>query len=215
VQIVPSLLSADFACIVRAIREMEDAGATRLHLDVMDGHFVPNITIGPFIIEAIRRVTALHLETHLMIAHPDQFIRQFISAGSNTVIIHVESSHQPIADLAAIRQMGAAAGIVLNPPTAFKAVEPYLPLIDHLLVMTVNPGFGGQAMISSALEKVRRARSFRPDRAFLIEIDGGVNAETLDQAIASGCDLLVAGSAIFSADSPGVRYRELSQRLPQ
>jgi ribulose-phosphate 3-epimerase len=212
-QIVPSLLSADFARLRDDIRLVERAGAQRLHLDIMDGHFVPNITIGPLVVAAIRRITNLHLETHLMIENADRYIPQFIKAGSDTVIIHVESSRAPHTDLQTIKQLGARAGVVLNPPTEFAVVEPFLPEVDHLLIMTVNPGFGAQQMIIAALEKVRQAQIWQERYGFPIEIDGGVNRDTLNLAKAAGADLFVAGNAVFGQQRPGQAFKTLTNLL--
>lgn len=212
-EVVPSLLSADFTRLKDSIRIVEDAGAKRLHLDIMDGHFVPNITIGPFIVEAIRRITDLHLETHLMIEKPDRFIKRFIEAGSDTVIVHVELERTLHDDLRAIKDLGAKAGVVLNPETNFEKAEPYLEEIDHLLVMTVNPGFGGQQMIFDNLEKVRRAQIWQERYGFLIEVDGGINQETITLAAAAGADLLVAGYSIFGTGRPGHAFRSLTWQV--
>lgn len=212
-EIVPSLLSADFTRLKEEIQVVESAGARRLHLDIMDGHFVPNITIGPFIVEAIRRITELHLESHLMIANPEKYIDKFIKAGSNTVIIHVENSKNITENLLHIRDLKAKAGLVLNPSTPFNAVVNYLKYIDHLLVMTVDPGFGGQLMIKKALTKVTLAKPYQPKYNFLIEVDGGIHLGTLAVAKAAGTDLFVAGSAIFSSKDPGSAFRSLSEKL--
>ena len=214
-EIVPSLLSADFGKLAQEIRAVEEAGARRLHLDIMDGHFVPNITLGPFIVEAIRRVTDLHLEAHLMIENPERFLKSFIDAGSNTVIIHIESSKDLLADFQTIRNMGALPGIVINPPSDFRTIEPYLKEIEHLLVMTVNPGFGGQKIIESALEKVTLAKPYQQKYHFPIEIDGGVNLVTVGLAVEKGVDLIVAGSAVFSGGRPAESFRQLSAKLTQ
>jgi ribulose-phosphate 3-epimerase len=212
-EVVPSLLSADFSRLKEEIQSMEKASARRLHLDVMDGHFVPNITIGPFIVESIRRLTSLHLETHLMIENPDKYIEAFVRAGSDTVIIHVEASADIIQDLKKIRELGARAGLVLNPPTSFDAVEPYFEYVDHFLVMTVNPGFGGQKMISSALSKVTLAKPYQKQYGFPIEVDGGINIDTIEEARVAGTDLFVAGSAVFSARNPAKSFKALSEKL--
>lgn len=212
-EVVPSLLSADFTRLKDSIRLVEEAGARRLHLDVMDGHFVPNITIGPFIVEAIRRITSLHLETHLMIENADRYIKNFIDAGSDTVIVHVESDSNLHADLRAIKELGAKSGVVLNPPTDFEKVESYLDEIDHLLIMTVNPGFGGQQMIDATLEKVRRAQVWQERYGFLIEVDGGINMETITLAASAGADLLVAGYAIYGTGRPGHAFRSLTWQI--
>ncbi len=212
-QVVPSLLSADFTRLKAQIRAVEKAGARRLHLDVMDGHFVPNITIGPFIIAAIRKATGLHLETHLMIENANKYIERFIQAGSDTVIVHVEASRNPHADFDLIRKLGAKVGIVLNPPTKFEMVEPYLAEIDHLLVMTVNPGFGAQKIIAGALDKVHRAQVWQERYGFLIEVDGGINRQTIGMAALAGADLLVAGHAVYGRGRPGQAFKTLSQLI--
>lgn len=211
VEIVPSLLSANFTRLESEIRTVEKAGAKRLHLDVMDGHFVPNITIGPFIVKAIRRITSLHIESHLMIQNPEKYIPAFIDAGSDTVIIHTEASKDIKADLDMIRRLGAKAGLVINPPTPFSIVEPFLQFIDHLLIMTVNPGFGWQKMVGEALDKIKMAKSFQSIFQFPIEIDGGVNTETIPLAIEAGANLLVAGSAIFGKQDPVQAFIELER----
>ncbi|MDD5765198.1 MAG: ribulose-phosphate 3-epimerase [Candidatus Marinimicrobia bacterium] len=212
VQIVPSLLSANFANLEQQIHLVETAGAKRLHIDVMDGHFVPNITIGPLVVSAIRKITTLHLETHLMIENPENYIPQFVSAGSDTVIIHVETTKDIPGELKRIRSLGARAGLVINPPTPFTSVEPFLSMINHLLIMTVNPGFGGQKMIQSALEKVRLAKSAAQKYGFPIEIDGGVNLVTLASAVSAGTDLLVAGNAVFGESDPALAFMDLERR---
>ncbi len=212
-EIVPSLLSADFTRLKSAIRSMERLGVHRLHLDVMDGHFVPNLTIGPFIVAAIRRITNLHLETHLMISNPELFIKPFIEAGSDTVMIHIEVVPDPRHLLQEIRALGAVPGLVINPPTPFSAVAPYLSAIDHFLIMTVNPGFGGQSLIPSALTKVSQARDLSEQHNFLIEVDGGINRATISQAVTAGADLLVAGHAIFGCPYPARAYRALESSL--
>ncbi|MBN2280555.1 MAG: ribulose-phosphate 3-epimerase [Candidatus Marinimicrobia bacterium] len=212
-EIVPSLLSADFSKLEAEIRSAESAGATRLHLDVMDGHFVPNLTFGPIIIKAIRKLTQLHLETHLMIEHAEKYLDHFIDAGSDTVLVHVESSDNVVRDLAHIRNRGKKAGLVINPPTDFSALEPYFDYLDHLLVMTVNPGFGGQTMITEALQKVVKAQFYQQERNFLTQIDGGVNFDTVRIAAKSGVNLLVAGSAFFSNNNHEKAFRELTGQL--
>jgi ribulose-phosphate 3-epimerase len=212
-EVVPSLLSADFTKIREEIESVEKAGAKRLHLDIMDGHFVPNITIGPFIVEAIRKITTLHLESHLMIENPERYIKNFIDAGSDTVIIHIESSKNIIRDIQTIKVLGIKAGLVLNPPTPFEKIRPYLQYADHLLVMTVNPGFGGQKIIEDSLEKVKLARPYSEQYNFPIEVDGGVNLHTISKVVSAGADLLVAGSAVFGTNNSGKAFKELSNRI--
>ncbi len=212
-EIVPSLLSADFSKLESEIRSMEIAGATKLHLDIMDGHFVPNITFGPFIIKAIRKLTNLHLETHLMIENADKYLDNFIDAGSDTVMIHIESSNDVERDLNYIKNKNVKAGLVINPPTNFSKIEPYMHIIDHLLIMTVNPGFGGQSMIEDSLNKVLLAQKYQNNNNFLIEIDGGVNMQTIIKAAATKVDLMVAGSAVFNNNDPIEAFQKLTEKL--
>ena len=207
--ISPSLLSADFANLGEQIRLVEEVGATRLHLDVMDGHFVPNLTFGPLIVEAIRRLATIHLDTHLMIEKPHRYLRQFVEAGSDTVIVHVEASEDLGRDLAAIRELGAAAGVAINPDTDFETLRPYLADLDYLLIMSVFPGFGEQAFIESTLENMHRAVAARKDHDYLIAVDGGVNTSTIERVIATGIDIAVVGSGLFKAPDIPQRFREL------
>jgi len=207
--ISPSLLSADFSRLEKDIRDVEQAGATRLHLDVMDGHFVPNITFGPFIVKAIRKLTNCILDCHLMILNPDKYIEAFIDAGANTVILHIEAHEDLTTEFTKIRKLGCSAGISLNPDTPIKAVEPYLDLIDHVLVMSVHPGFGGQKFIKSALQKIEYLAENRKNRNFVISVDGGVNIETIADVFQSGTDIAVVGSGLFSADNRSQQYRDL------
>jgi ribulose-phosphate 3-epimerase len=212
-ELVPSLLSADFTRLKSSIRTMERLGVRRLHIDVMDGHFVPNLTLGPFIVQAIRRITPLHLETHLMIEKPAQFLEPFVKAGSDTILIHIEVVPDPRELLAQIRRLGIKAGLVINPPTPFETIAPFLSEVDHLLVMTVNPGFGAQTMITAALEKVRLARPLADRYGFPIEVDGGINRKTICLAQDAGTDLLVAGHAIFGQPRPARAYRVLEKMI--
>jgi len=199
--IAPSLLSADFANLEREIEAIEEAGADWLHIDVMDGHFVPNITFGPQVVAAIRRVTKLPLDVHLMIEHPENFYRNFIDAGSDALTVHVETSDDLESLLDKIKEQGKGvhAGVSLNPPTPLAQIERLLPQIDILLVMSVNPGFGGQSFIVSSLEKIAAAKALREcgDADFLIAVDGGVNIENIGKVASVGADVLVAGAAIF------------------
>lgn len=207
--ISPSLLSADFTRLGEQIRLVEDAGATRLHLDVMDGHFVPNITFGPLIVEAVRRLATIHLDTHLMIEKPHRYLKQFVEAGSDTVIVHAEASEDLHRDLAAIRELGAAAGVAINPDTGFETLRPYLADFDYLLIMSVFPGFGGQAFIEGTLENMRQAVAARKDHGYLIAVDGGVNTGTIERVFATGIDIAVVGSSLLKAPDIPQRFREL------
>ena len=207
--ISPSLLSADFTRLGEQIRLVEDAGATRLHLDVMDGHFVPNITFGPLIVEAVRRLATIHLDTHLMIEKPHRYLKQFVEAGSDTVIVHAEASEDLHRDLAAIRELGAAAGVAINPDTGFETLRPYLADFDYLLIMSVFPGFGGQAFIEGTLENMRQAVTAREDHGYLIAVDGGVNTGTIERVFATGIDIAVVGSSLLKAPDIPQRFREL------
>ena len=209
--ISPSLLSADFAHLGEQIAAVEKAGATRLHLDVMDGHFVPNLTFGPLIIEAIRRLSQSRLDTHLMIAQPHRYLRDTISAGADTVIVHCEASEDLNRDLSIIRELGASPGVAMNPDTPFEALHPYLGTFDYLLIMSVFPGFGGQELIPSTLDIMRQAVAARKEHSYLIAVDGGINLDTIDQVAATGIDIAVVGSALFKAEDLPARFRELQR----
>jgi ribulose-phosphate 3-epimerase len=211
--VAPSILSADFARLAEEIGLVERAGATVLHLDVMDGQFVPNITFGPLVVEAVNRITALRLETHLMVVEPGPLLRAFVQAGSDLVAIHVEprANRDVAGALRAIRDLGADASIALNPETPVESVFPHLERVDQVLVMSVSPGFGGQAFLPSALPKIEALVRARTERAlaFTIAVDGGVNAETARACVAAGADLLVAGNAVFRAPDPAAAIRAI------
>lgn len=192
--IAPSLLSCDFSRLSEEIKEVEKAGCDWLHVDVMDGHFVPNLTVGPVVVSWIRKCTRLPLDVHLMIDEPIQYIEAFRKAGSDRITVHVEACREVPKTLDSIRKSGAGAGISLRPKTAIEAVYPFLSGLDLVLVMTVEPGFGGQRFMPEMLEKVKKLRARFQGR---ISVDGGIDPETASQAIGAGADVLVAGTAIF------------------
>ncbi|MBI2337388.1 MAG: ribulose-phosphate 3-epimerase [Deltaproteobacteria bacterium] len=198
-KIAPSILSADFSRLGEEVKAVELAGADLLHLDVMDGHFVPNITMGPIMVAAVRRVTKLPLDTHLMIEHPEKYVEAFIQAGSDMVSVHQEACGDLAVVLKQIKKLGVKAGAVINPATPVKTLLTVLDLVDYVLVMTVNPGFGGQEFIRSGLVKVQELVKLRRQNklAFEIEVDGGINLSTLAEAHAAGADIFVTGSGIF------------------
>ncbi len=198
-KVAPSILAADFSRLPEVLAETERAGADLLHLDVMDGHFVPNLTFGPLIVQAIRKLTRLPLDAHLMILQPSRYIRQFIDAGADQVTIHVEAEPDIPNTLQTIRQLGAKVGISLNPPTAVEVLLPYLPDVDVVLVMSVHPGFSGQTFIPETLQKVEFLAQYREKEglSYEIAIDGGIHKETGRRARAAGADILVAGSYVY------------------
>ena len=205
-RIAPSILSADFNRLGEELAAIEAAGADWVHVDVMDGHFVPNITIGPLVVEAVKRSTRLPLDVHLMIEQPERYIARFASAGADTIGVHVEACPHLHRTLAQIREPGARACVVLNPATPAALVKPVMGDLDQVLVMTVNPGFGGQRFIHSMLPKVETIRGWIDERDLDVdlEVDGGVSNETILAAAAAGADVFVAGTAVFGADD----YRE-------
>jgi ribulose-phosphate 3-epimerase len=199
IRIAPSILSADFARLGEQVQAVEAAGADWIHVDVMDGHFVPNLTIGPLVVEAVRRVTSLPLDVHLMITQPERYIEAFVDAGADLVSVQVETCPHLHRTLHQIREAGARASAVLNPSTPALAVEPVLGDLDQVLVMTVNPGFGGQEFIESMLPKIATLRRWIDERglAVALEVDGGISRKTIARARAAGADVFVAGSAVF------------------
>ena len=199
--IAPSILSADFSKLGAEIKSVEDAGADWIHVDVMDGHFVPNITIGPLIVEAARRSTSLPLDVHLMIENPERFIADFAKAGADLISVQVEACTHLNRTIQMIKESGLRAGVVLNPSTPLSAIEWVLKDVDLIMIMSVNPGFGGQNFISSSLDKISTLRGMLQDRGLtpLIEIDGGVNEKTIKNISDAGADVFVAGSAIFKS----------------
>ncbi|EWH22838.1 ribulose-phosphate 3-epimerase [Bacillus haynesii] len=201
VYVAPSILSADFARLGEEIRDVEQGGADFIHIDVMDGHFVPNLTIGPLVVEAVRPITELPLDVHLMIEAPDRYIPAFAKAGADILSVHVEACPHLHRTIQLIKEQGVKAGVVLNPHTPVQQIEHVLEDLELVLLMTVNPGFGGQSFISSVLPKIRQVKEMAEQKGLadlLIEVDGGVNKNTARQCIEAGANLLVAGSAVYN-----------------
>ena len=197
VQIVPSILSADFLRLGSQIEEAEAAGADRIQVDVMDGQFVPNLTMGPDIVRAVRRATKLPIEAHLMVNRPEQFVEMFVQAGADIVLVQVESTPSLYRTISAVRAAGARPGVALNPATGIETIRELLPYVDQVLVMTVEPGFGGQPFVPGSPDKIRRVRQLAPDHD--IEVDGGIDQATAAEVVEAGANLLVAGSAVFGS----------------
>jgi ribulose-phosphate 3-epimerase len=201
VKIAPSILSADFARLGEGVQAAEEGGADWIHVDVMDGHFVPNLTLGPAITEAVRRSTSLPVDVHLMIESPERYLAAFVEAGAHVVTVHQEACRHLHRVLERIRELGAAPGVAVNPATPVELLRDILPFVDLVLVMTVNPGFGGQAFIPTSPGRVARVRALldeaRPGESVAVQVDGGIDAGSAGDVVASGADVLVAGSAIY------------------
>ncbi len=213
-RIAPSILASDFSRLGEEIRAVEAAGADWIHIDVMDGHFVPNLTIGPGIVEAVRRCTDLPLDVHLMIETPDRYVGDFASAGADTIGVHVEACPHLHRSIQTIKEAGVRACAVINPATPASAVEPILAEVDQVLVMTVNPGFGGQKFIRSALSAVKQIRGWIQERDLNVdvEVDGGITADTIGEAAQAGANAFVAGTAVFGTDDYKAAMDALRQR---
>lgn len=211
IRIAPSILSADFAHLARDVGAAEAGGADLIHVDVMDGHFVPNLTIGPPVIRAVRRIAQVPLDVHLMVQNPDPYLGAYVEAGAAMVSVHVEVLPHLHRTIAAIKALGAAAGVVLNPSTPVSAIEEVAGDVDFVLVMSVNPGFGGQSFIPRALDKVRAVRSLldRAGTGAFVEIDGGVDLDNIAQVVAAGASVVVAGQAVFGHADAAAAVRAL------
>jgi ribulose-phosphate 3-epimerase len=217
VDIAPSILSADFSRLGEEIQAVERGGATILHVDVMDGHFVPNLTVGLPVVRSLARATQLPIDAHLMISEPGRYAEQFVEAGAKMVSVHVEADAHLHRTLNSIRSAGAAAGVVINPATPVESLSEALPYADYVLVMSVNPGFGGQRFIETSLDKVRRLRQLIQERGLStrIEIDGGVDLNNIAAVVSAGAEIIVAGSAVFSTDDPEAAVRNLREATVQ
>jgi len=211
--IVPSILAADFARLADEIQRVERGGATMIHIDIMDGHFVPNLTMGPPLISSLRKVTKAQFDVHLMIEDPDRYVVDFVKAGANHIAVHQEACVHLHRTLDLIRKQKVGAGVVLNPATPVGTLEEVLDMVDHVLIMSVNPGFGGQEFIPRSLDKIRHLRRLREERRanFAIEIDGGVSPDNVAEIVQAGCDWLVAGSSVFHSADPGATVKEMQQ----
>jgi ribulose-phosphate 3-epimerase len=216
-KIAPSILSADFTRLGDEIRAVEKAGADYIHIDVMDGHFVPNITIGPMIVEAVRQVTKLPLDVHLMISNPDQYVEEFRKAGADIITVHAEAVNHLHRSIQLIRSSGVRTGVSLNPATPLDALEYVLDDLDMVLLMTVNPGFGGQGFIKEVLPKIKRLKEMIKTRGLAteIEVDGGINSDTIGLVSSAGADIFVAGSAVFKSRDYAETIRILREKMGQ
>lgn len=217
IDIAPSILSADFSRLGEEIEAVKRGGATILHVDVMDGHFVPNLTVGLPVVQSLAAATELPIDAHLMISEPGRYAQQFVEAGATMVSVHVEADAHLHRTLASIRSAGALAGVVVNPATPIESLVEALPFADYVLVMSVNPGFGGQKFIPNAIDKVRRLRRMIDERNLdtRIEIDGGIDLQNIGAVVAAGAEIIVAGSAVFGAADPAAAVQGLREATVQ
>jgi len=217
VEIAPSILSADFTRLAEQISAVERGGATLLHVDVMDGRFVPNLTVGLPVVKAISRATRLPIDAHLMIVEPGRYAEQFVEAGASMVSIHVEADPHLHRTIAGIKTAGAQAGVAINPATSLSALDDVLKFADYILLMSVNPGFGGQEFIPASLEKVRRLRAMIAERGLKtrIEIDGGIDLKNINEVATAGAEIVVSGTAVFGSDDPEAAVRGLQEAAVQ
>lgn len=211
IELAPSILSADFARLAEQIQQATDGGASLVHVDIMDGHFVPNITIGPPVVKSLRKATNLPLDCHLMIENPDQYIPDFAEAGADWISVHQEACRHLNRTLHLIKSHNALAGVVINPATPVESLVEVLDIVDYVLVMSVNPGFGGQKFIPGALHKIRRLAEFRANRGlhYRIEVDGGIALDTVADVVRAGAEILVAGNAVFGKGDPRTNAQKL------
>lgn len=216
-KLAPSILSADFSRLGEEVAAATAAGADYIHVDVMDGHFVPNITIGPLVVEAVRRSTNLPLDVHLMISQPDLYLQDFIEAGADIIGVHVEILPHLHRTIERIKELGAKASVTLNPATPLVTVDHILNQVDQVLIMTVNPGFGGQKFIEAVIPKIRSLRRIIDERGLAVEleVDGGINAETIGAVALAGADVFVTGSAVFSTPDYGETLRLLREKIKE
>ena len=217
VDIAPSILSADFSRLGEEIRAVERGGATILHVDVMDGHFVPNLTVGLPVVKSLARATQLPIDAHLMISEPGRYAEQFVKAGAKMVSVHVEADAHLHRTLTSIRNAGAAAGVVINPATPVDSLSDALPHADYVLVMSVNPGFGGQQFIETSIDKIRRLKRMIQERGLTIriEVDGGIDLSNIAAVVSAGAEMIVAGSAVFNTNDPEGAVRGLREATVQ